>query len=72
MSDIGIGDAGIDDFGKTPSALCIGVTGHRTYLDPDQVQACVDAVLDRLWPALDAADAASVVVVSSLAEGADR
>jgi hypothetical protein len=47
----------------------VGVTGHRALADRPQVEASVDAVLDRLLaaPGRDRID-----VWSSLAEGADR
>ena len=46
----------------------IGVTGHRDLARPDEVTAAVDVVLDDL-----AADGGpTLVVVSALAEGADR
>ncbi|WP_426571974.1 hypothetical protein [Aquihabitans sp. McL0605] len=57
-----MGDAGGAD------ELWIGVTGHRTLADRPKVLAGVDLVLDRLTAGSDA----SLVVVSSLAEGADR
>jgi len=48
--------------------LWVGVTGHRNLARPNEVVAQVDAVLDRL-----AADGdRTLVVVSALAEGADR
>ncbi|MCU1689306.1 MAG: hypothetical protein JWN20_1234 [Jatrophihabitantaceae bacterium] len=53
-------------------AVRIGVTGHRLLADLAAVRASVDAVLDRLL--LSAAPAAAVpaMVISPLAEGADR
>ena len=47
----------------------IGVTGHRSLVDPDAAAAAVDAVLDRL---LAEATDENLVVISALAEGADR
>ena len=46
----------------------MGVTGHRALADPARVEREVDAVLDRLV----GGSGAALVVVSSLAEGADR
>ena len=46
----------------------MGVTGHRALADPAGVEADVDAVLDRLV----GGSGATLVAVSSLAEGADR
>ena len=46
----------------------MGVTGHRDLARPDAVEADVDAVLDRLVSDGDR----PIVVVSGLAEGADR
>lgn len=48
--------------------LWVGVTGHRDLAHPDVVAGEVDAVLDRLVDGTDR----TVVVVSGLAEGADR
>jgi hypothetical protein len=48
-------------------ALRIGVTGHRRLAEEAVVEAAVAAVLERLL-----STRASVVVVSPLAEGADR
>jgi hypothetical protein len=48
--------------------LWVGVSGHRDLARPEAVAAEVDAVLDRLT--LD--DPRTLVVVSALAEGADR
>ena len=47
--------------------LRIGVTGHRSFADHDQVAESVTSVLDRLLEG-----GADPVVVTSLAEGADR
>jgi hypothetical protein len=46
----------------------IGVTEHRFLAETDKVVAGIDAALDRI----EAAFAPSFVVISSLAEGADR
>jgi hypothetical protein len=48
--------------------LWVGVTGHRDLARPDEVAVAVDAVLDRLI----GDGGRTVVVVSALAEGADR
>lgn len=48
--------------------LWVGVTGHRALARPEAVAAEVDAVLDRLV----AGSGQTIVVVSGLAEGADR
>jgi len=50
-----------------PGTLLIGVTGHRAIRDPDRVTAAISAVLDRLL-----ADGSVPIVITSLAEGADR
>ena len=50
-------------------ALRVGVTGHRHLADPSTVGVEVDRALDRL---AGASGAATFVIVSSLAEGADR
>lgn len=47
----------------------IGVTGHRYLADPGAVAIAVDVVLDEFCPA---GHADPVVVVTGLAEGADR
>ena len=48
--------------------LRVGVSGHRALADPDRVADEVDRALDRLV----ASTPAALVVVSGLAEGADR
>ena len=59
--------------GRLPFALRIGVTGHRTLADPDAltqaVRAAIRGLIERyLGPEADPA----LLVVSALAEGADR
>ena len=47
----------------------LGVTGHRHLADPDAVADAVDAVLNTVIPV---GHADPIVVISALAEGADR
>lgn len=47
--------------------LRIGVTGHRSLADPASARSAVDLALDRLL-----GSCAAAVVISPLAEGADR
>ena len=59
--------------GRLPFVLRIGVTGHRTLADPDTVgpavRAAIQGLIERfLGPAADPA----LLVISALAEGADR
>ena len=50
-----------------PASLVVGVTGHRTFADLEQVQQAIESVFDRILDGV-----ATIVIVSSLAEGADR
>ncbi len=52
-----------------PGQLVIGVTGHRTLADEDRVAAKIDAVLAEITRE---ASGQGLVVLSPLAEGADR
>jgi hypothetical protein len=54
---------------ETSLVLRIGVSGHRAIADVDGVRAHVDEAIDGL---LARAEADAVVVLTSLAEGADR
>ncbi|MEO6125054.1 MAG: hypothetical protein ABIR32_15215 [Ilumatobacteraceae bacterium] len=51
------------------NTMRLGVTGHRSFLHHADIVASVDSVLDRV---LDVEPPVGVVVVTSLAEGADR
>ncbi len=52
--------------GTQNQPMQVGVTGHRAFPDRDQVAAAVDRVLDTIEGVADR------VILSSLAEGADR
>jgi hypothetical protein len=52
-----------------PPDLRIGVTGHRVLAEPDRVQAGIDAALTRIETGHPGR---ALVVISPLAEGADR
>lgn len=54
------------------NAVRLGVTGHRTFLHHVDILASIESVLDRVLATPDDADPARAVIVSSLAEGADR
>ena len=60
--------------GRIPFTFRIGVTGHRDLADPDALRAAIRKALRGLIELLPVAPAAGVtpVVVSALAEGADR
>jgi hypothetical protein len=60
--------------GRIPFALRIGVVGHRAISDPAGVERAARAVLDRLQQRFRGTPSTPVVLVvlSSLAEGADR
>ena len=60
--------------GRIPFTLRIGVTGHRDLADPDVLRARVREALGRLRDLVPVAPGAglALVVVSALAEGADR
>jgi hypothetical protein len=60
--------------GRIPFTFRIGVTGHRELADPDALRAAIRKALRGLIELLPVAPAAGVtpVVVSALAEGADR
>jgi len=67
------GEAPADD-GRIPFTLRIGVTGHRDLANPDALRAPVREALNHLPRLVRAAPGAglALVVVSALAEGADR
>ena len=60
--------------GRIPFTFRIGVTGHRELADPDALRAAIRKALRGLIELLPVAPAAGLtpVVVSALAEGADR
>jgi hypothetical protein len=60
--------------GRIPFTFRIGVTGHRDLADPDALRAPVREALSRLMKLAHLAPEArlDLVVVSALAEGADR
>jgi hypothetical protein len=60
--------------GRIPFTFRIGVTGHRELDDPDGLRAAVRKALRGLIELLPVAPTAGLtpVVVSALAEGADR
>ena len=60
--------------GRIPFTFRIGVTGHRELADPDALRAAIRKAQRGLIELLPVAPAAGVtpVVVSALAEGADR
>src|SRR5712671_6485582 len=60
--------------GRIPFTFRIGVTGHRDLANPDELRAAVRKALRGLIELLPVASAAGLtpVVVSALAEGADR
>jgi hypothetical protein len=60
--------------GRIPFTFRIGVTGHREFDDPDELRAAVRKALRGLIELLPVAPNAGLtpVVVSALAEGADR
>ena len=49
--------------------VAIGVTGHRTLINEEQLLSGVDQVLDRIQGALPNT---KITIISPLAEGADR
>jgi hypothetical protein len=67
-----IGDAGTR--GRIPFAFRIGVTGHRTLDDPESLSLAVREALSRLKELIPGSPTTNLVlvVVSALAEGADR
>jgi hypothetical protein len=62
------------DEGRIGFRLCIGVTGHRRLEDPERVRAAVAEGLPKLVALYKASDLTPVrvVILSALAEGADR
>ncbi len=60
--------------GRIPFTFRIGVTGHRELADPDALRAAIRKAQRGLIELLPVASAAGLtpVVVSALAEGADR
>ena len=60
--------------GRIPFTFRIGVTGHRDLADPDALRAAIRKALRGLIELLPVAPGAGLtpVVVSALAEGADR
>ena len=60
--------------GRIPFTFRIGVTGHRDLADPDSLCAPIEEALDRLKELVPVFPGAGLVpvVVSALAEGADR
>jgi hypothetical protein len=60
--------------GRIPFTFRIGVTGHRDLADPDALRAPIREALSRLKEMVPVAPGAGLapVVVSALAEGADR
>ena len=60
--------------GRIPFTFRIGVTGHRDLADPDALRAPIREAVSRLKEMVPVAPGAGLapVVVSALAEGADR
>jgi hypothetical protein len=62
---------------RSGAPITVGVTGHRTLHDPALLRSSIDAALHRIGEAFDRSGAghtadAPFVVVSALADGADR
>lgn len=68
------GPSGTATVGRIPFALRIGVTGHRTVANEEEVAGALDEALTRLIRRAEARSSSrvTVTVVSALAEGADR
>ena len=59
--------------GRLPFALRIGVTGHRELADPDALAPAIDEAIQALTERVLGAQAdPSLLIISALAEGADR
>jgi hypothetical protein len=59
--------------GRLPFALRIGVTGHRELADPDALVPAIDEAIQALTQRVLGSQAApSLLIISALAEGADR